>query len=170
MNWIDKYSQADECATIGNCKISPLLFADDLVLLSATESCLQRALNSFANACNTTGMKISPAKTQVLNLSKNFDQCMWQVNRATLKRVEKFKYVEVAFTSDGRQDEELDTRIGKGSALMQAFSLFGCHETRIVEKRQSSQFSKQFFVLILNYGHESWVIPKEYDHKCKRPK
>ena len=22
MNWIDKYSQADECATIGNCKIS----------------------------------------------------------------------------------------------------------------------------------------------------
>ena len=32
MNWIDKYSQADECATIGNCKISRLLFADDLVL------------------------------------------------------------------------------------------------------------------------------------------
>ena len=28
MNWIDKYSQADECATIGNCKISRLLFAD----------------------------------------------------------------------------------------------------------------------------------------------
>ena len=44
MNWIDKYSQADECATIGNCKISRLLFADDLVLLSSTESGLQRAL------------------------------------------------------------------------------------------------------------------------------
>ena len=29
MNWIDKYSQADECAKIGNCKISRLLFADD---------------------------------------------------------------------------------------------------------------------------------------------
>ena len=33
MNWMDKCSQADECATIGNCKISRLLFADDLVLL-----------------------------------------------------------------------------------------------------------------------------------------
>ena len=38
MNRIDKCSQVDECATIGNCKISRLLFADDLVLLSSTES------------------------------------------------------------------------------------------------------------------------------------
>ena len=57
MNWINKCSQADECATIGNCKISRLLFADDLVLLSSAEFGLQRALNGFADACNTAGMK-----------------------------------------------------------------------------------------------------------------
>ena len=91
MNWIDKYCQADECATIGNCKISRLLFADDLVLLSSTESGLQHALNSFADACNTAGMKISTAKTEVLHLSRNPDQCVLQVNGATLKQVEKFK-------------------------------------------------------------------------------
>ena len=43
MNWIDKCSQADECVTIGNCKIGRLLFADDLVLLSSTESGPQHA-------------------------------------------------------------------------------------------------------------------------------
>ena len=53
MYWIGKCSHADECATIGNCKISRLLFADDLVLLSSAESGLQRAVNSFADACNT---------------------------------------------------------------------------------------------------------------------
>ena len=111
MNWIDKCSQADECATTGNCKISRLLFADDLALLSSTESGLQRALNSFADACNTAGMKISTAKTEVLHLSRNLDQCVLQVNGATLKQIEKFKYLGVAFTSDGRQDEELDTRL-----------------------------------------------------------
>ena len=118
MNGIDKSSQADECATIGNCKISRLLFADDLVLLSSTKSGFQRALNSFADACNTAGMKISRAKTEVLHLSRNLDLCVLQVNGATLKQLEKFEYLGIAFTSDGRQDEELDTRIGNASAVM----------------------------------------------------
>ena len=38
INWIGKCSQADECATIGNCKISRVLFDEDLVLLSFTGS------------------------------------------------------------------------------------------------------------------------------------
>ena len=74
MNQIDKCSQTDECATIENYEISRLLYADDLVLPSSTESGLQHALNSFADACNTDGMKISTAKTEVLHLSRNSDQ------------------------------------------------------------------------------------------------
>jgi len=35
---IEESSQANECATIGNGKINRLLFEDDLVLLSSTES------------------------------------------------------------------------------------------------------------------------------------
>ena len=85
MNWIDKFSQADEFAKIGNRKISCLLFADDLVLLSSTESGLQRALNSFADACDTARMKMGTAKTEVLHLSRNADQCSLQVNGMTLK-------------------------------------------------------------------------------------
>ena len=157
MNWIDKYSQADECATIGNCKISRLLFADDLVLLSSTESGLQRALNSFADACNTAGMKISTAKTEVLHPSRNPDQCVLQVNGATLKQVEKFKYLGVAFTSDGRQDEELDTRIGKASAVMRALHYSVVMKRELSKKAKLSIFIA-VFVPILTYGHESWVM------------
>ena len=145
MNWIIKCSQANECATIGNCKISRVLFADDLDLLSSTESGLQHALNSFADACNTAGIEISTAKTEVLHLSRNPDQCVLQVNGATLKQIEKIKYLGVAFTSDGRQDEELDIRIGKVSAVMRVLhSLLGCHETRIVEKGKALNFQSSF--------------------------
>ena len=155
MNWINKSSQSDECATIGNCKISRLLFTDDLVLLSSTESGLRRELNRFADACDTTGMKISAAKTEVLHLSRNPDQCVLQVNGATLKQVEKFKYIEVAFTSDGRQDEELDTRIGKASAVMRALHYSVVMKRELSKKAKLSIF-KTAFVPILTYAHESW--------------
>ena len=157
MNWIDKCSQADECATIGNCKISRLLFADDLVLLSSTESDLQRTLNSFADACNTAGMKIFTAKTEVLHFSRNPDQCALQVNGATLKQVEKFKYLGVAFTSDERQDEELDIRISKASAVMRALHYSVVMKQELSKKAKLSIF-KAVFVPILTYGHESWVM------------
>ena len=107
---IDKCSLADECATIGKCKISRLLFADDSVLLSFTESGLQRALNSFAKVHDTAGIKISSAKTEVLHLLGNPDRCVLQVNGATLMQVEKFKYLGVEFTSDKRQNKKLDGR------------------------------------------------------------
>ena len=159
LNWIGKCSQADECATIGNCKISRLLFVDDLVVLYSTESGLQRALNSFADARNTAGMKISTAKTEVLHLSRNPDQCVLQVDEATLKQVEKFKYLGVAFTSDGRQDEELDTQIGKASAVMRALHY------SVVMKRELSKNAKLSIFKTkvcphshLLYGHESLVI------------
>ena len=80
-----------------------LLFADDLVQLSLTESSLQRALNSFADARDTAGMKISPAKTEVLYLPRNPEQYVLHVNGATPKQVEKFKYFGIALTRNGRK-------------------------------------------------------------------
>ena len=78
-------------------------------------------------------MKISTAKTEVLHLSRNPDQCVLKVNGTTPKQVEKFKYLGVAFTSDGRQDEELDTRIGKATAVMRALRYL------VVMKRELSK-------------------------------
>ena len=151
MNRIDKCSKADESATIENCKIIRLLFADDLVLLSFTRSGLQLALTSFSVACDAAGMKISAAKTEVFHLSRNPDQSLVQVNGVTLKQAEEFKYLGFAFTSDGRQDEELDTRIGKTRAVMR--SLHYSIVMRIVKKGKSFSFQK-IFVPILIYDDE----------------
>ena len=69
-------------------------------------------------------------------------------------QVEKFKHLGVALTSDGRQDEELGTRIGKASAVMQAL------DCSVVMKRELSNTAKlstfkAVFVPILDYDHES---------------
>jgi len=42
---------------------------------------------------------------------------MLQMSGNTLQQVEKFKYLGLVFTSDGRQNEEIDTRIGKSNAV-----------------------------------------------------
>ena len=62
--------------------------ADNLVLLADSESGLQRALDGFAAACDSAGMKISTAKTEVLHLSRKPVQCSLQVGGVKLKQVE----------------------------------------------------------------------------------
>ena len=104
-------------------------------------------------------MKISTAKTKVLYLSRNPDQCVLQVNGAKLKHGERFKYLGVAFTSDEKQDEELDSRIGKVNAVMRAL-----HDSVVIRRELSKQAKlstfKAVFVPILTYGHESCVMTK----------
>ena len=82
---------------------------------------------------------------------------MLQVNGATLKQVEKFKYLGVAFTSDGRQDEELDTRIDKASVVMPALHYSVVMKRELSKKVKLSIF-KTVSVPILTNGHN--------DRKC----
>ena len=63
-------------------------------------------------------MKISMTKTEIMCLLRNPVQRSFQTNKLTLQQMEKFKYLEVTFSSDGRQENELDTYIGKASAVM----------------------------------------------------
>jgi len=44
-----------------------------------------------------------------------------QVSGSTLQQMEKFKYLGVVFTSDGRWSEEIDTRIGKATAYLRRY-------------------------------------------------
>ena len=76
---------------------------------------------------------------------------MLQVKGATLKQVEKFKYFVVAFASDGRQYEELDTRIGKPSAVTQALHYAVAMKRELSKKTKLSIF-KTVFVPILTYS------------------
>jgi len=98
-------------------QVNRVLFADDLVLVSFTESDLQRASNDFAAARDNAVMKISTSKTKVLPSFEKpwsvFIVSEWSITET----VEKFKYLGVVFTSDRRQDEELDIRMRKFSVV-----------------------------------------------------
>jgi len=63
-------------------------------------------------------MKISTKKTGELCLFRNPRQCMLQLSGNTLQQVEKFNYLAVVFTSDGKRSENIDARIGETIAVL----------------------------------------------------
>ena len=73
-----------------------------------------------------------------------------------MKQVEKFKYRGVVFTSDGRQNQELDVRSDKASAIMRALHHLVVLIRKLPRKTELSVFMSTF-VPILTYVHESWV-------------
>ena len=74
--------------------------------------------------------------------------------------MKKFKYLGVAFMSDGRQDEELDVRTGKISAVMRVLHHSVVLKRELSKKEKLSVF-KSIFVSILTYDHESWVMTEK---------
>ena len=68
--------------------------------------------------------------------------------------LEKLLKVGVAFTSDGRQGNELDTRIGKDRAVMRGLHYLVVIKRELSKKAKLSIFITAF-VPILNYAHES---------------
>ena len=79
------------------------------------------------------------------------------MNGATLKQVQKFKYLGAAFTSDERQNEELDIRIRKASTIMRAL-LYSVVMKRVLSKKAQLLIFKTVFAPILTYGHKSSVM------------
>ena len=103
---------------IDTCTVQPQLFADDLVLLDSTQNGLQQALDKFADASSFAGMKIGSTKTAAMCLPRQPMRRSLRVSGVPLKQSEKFNYLSISFTSDGRQNSELNIHIGKVSAVM----------------------------------------------------
>jgi len=103
-------------------------------------------------------MKISTKlKTEVSCLPRNPSQCKLQVSGNTLHQVEKFKYLGVVFTSDGRQNKEIDTRVGKANAVLCELYHSVATDWKLSNTAKLSVF-KSVAVPILTHRHESCAM------------
>ena len=116
-------------------------------------------LDRFSDACSVTGMKISTTKTEAMCLSRQPRQCSLEIDGVPLKQSEKFKYLGASFTSDGRQNSELDIRIAKASAVMRPLHRSVVLKRELCTRAKLSIF-RSVYVPIRTYGHE-WSIMNE---------
>ena len=139
MNWTDSHSRVNEGATVGSCRIKQLLFVDDL--LASSEQGPQRTLDRFSAACES----LQKAKSVYVASERN-----------TLQYVEMNKYVGVPFTSDGRWNKVIDTRIGKANAVLR--ELNRSFVTNKLSNTATLSIFKSVFVPIIICGHQPWVM------------
>ena len=90
-------------------------------------------------------------------LSRQPKQCSLQIDGVPLKQSKNFKYLGVSFASVGRQNSELDTRIGKASAVMRQLHLSVVLKRELCTKAKLSIF-RSVYVPILIYGHKCWIM------------
>ena len=157
MDRIVKKSESCGRVKIGECTVQHLLFADDLVLLDSTQNGLQQALDKFSDGCTVAGMKISTTKTETMRLSRQPKQRSLQIDGVPLKQSEKFKYLSVSFTSDGRQNSELNIRIGKASEVMRQLHRSVVLKWELCTRAKLFIF-RSVYVPNLTYGHECWIM------------
>ncbi|XP_016305013.1 uncharacterized protein LOC107660256 [Sinocyclocheilus anshuiensis] len=160
MDRISRRSQGAEGVYFGGCKISSLLFVDDVVLLASSNQDLQHALEMFAAECEAAGMRISTSKSEAMVLSRKKVDCPLQVGGGELlPQVEEFKYLGVLFTSEGKMERQVDRRIGAASAVM-----WSLYRSVLVKKELSLKAKlsiyQSIYVPTLTYGHELWIMPE----------
>ncbi|KAK3548037.1 hypothetical protein QTP70_003054 [Hemibagrus guttatus] len=154
---ISRRSQGLEGVRFWDHRISSLIFADDVVLLSPSSLDLQHALGHFAAECVAAGMRVSTSKSEAMVLDRKKVACTLQVGGELLPQVEEFKYLRVLFTSEGRMDREIDRWIGAVAAVMRSMY------RSVVVKKELSQKAKlsiyqSIYVPTLTYGRELWVM------------
>jgi hypothetical protein len=160
MDKISRISDNPAGIEIGNVKVDSLLFADDIARLSSSEKGLQKVLNQFDETCSAFGMKISTKKTELMAVSREPKQCNLQLNNNPLNQVSKFKYLGVQFSRDGKQDGEIDQRIGMASGVLR--SLYRSVVTKVeLSKKTKLAIFKSVYRPTLIYGHEQWVMTEK---------
>lgn len=142
---------------LGDLRISHLLFADDLVILGSSQTELQHALERFVAVCDDAGMKVNVNKSEVMVISRTPIQCTLHVSGVPLKQVEKFKYLGVLFTSDGKSNAELSCRIGQAGSILRELGQSVIRKAELSVQAKLSVFNS-VYVPTLTYGHEIWVV------------
>ena len=87
-------------------KISHLLYADDLLLLSTTEDGLQHNIDRVTSFCKKWGLSINTDKTKVMVFSKsgkaNEKYGKFTIGQTLLENVDQYKYLGVDISANGR--------------------------------------------------------------------
>ena len=108
----------DSCAPfgIGTGKLSHLLYADDLMLLSETKTCLQMCINKLKEYCNKWKLTVNLKKTKVIIFKVNDRKhnAQFMLRNENLEVIDSYKYLGITISSSGSFSQGINELAQKG--------------------------------------------------------
>ena len=83
--------------------VNCLMYADDRLLMSETETCLHTILDRLGEYCDKWGMEVNRDKTKIIIFIENGHRCktLFMYKRFSVEIVLKYKYLSIEFSSSG---------------------------------------------------------------------
>ncbi|XP_063538680.1 uncharacterized protein LOC134747932 [Cydia strobilella] len=145
-----------------------LLYADDVALIAETETDLERDLNSWIEALEGHGLKISRKKTEHMSFlfdetANNPENFKFYIGNDCLPTVTKFKYLGSVLSNDGKIDSDVVHRTQTG--WMKWRELTGVLCDRKIPLKVKGHVYKTTVRPAMLYGSECWATNKPHLNK-----
>ena len=131
-----------------------MLFADDAAVVSHTEG-LQQLVRRLSHACKESGLKVSLKKTNVMAQDAGHPPTI-AIDRYNLEVVENFTYLGSTISNSLSIDIEVNSRIGKATAVMAKLSQRVWNNSSLTEKTRIHVHQACVLSTLL-YSSESWT-------------
>jgi hypothetical protein len=111
-------------------------------------------------------MKINKEKTKTMIISKDIQTHSINIEDTQIEQVEKFKYLGVILSRDGKMDEEIRERTAAAGRLFNAIKTPFLGKKEIPKKTKVEIFRK-VAVPVLTYSCESWTTTTTQKSKIR---
>ena len=120
----------DDTPKLVSTPINCLMYADDLVLLSRSESGLQILLNRLGEYCRKWRMEVNIEKTKAMKFSGNGHKCksVFLYNGKPLENVAKYKYLGIEFSSSGSWSSAIANISNRGKKALFLLKIYNVQE------------------------------------------
>jgi len=162
---LDKTSRTDPFFLPNGTKLTSLMYADDLVLLSKSQEGLQNCINSVADFCTKWQMTINENKSKVMIFRKRSikksKQQSFIIHNNKLETVREFTYLGVKLSSTGNfSAHQIQSR---GKALNAFFNINRTVDFIKLKPQQANQLFNSMISPILTYASEVWGVYQKHD-------
>ena len=147
----------DDTPKLVNSRINCLMYADDLILTSRSETRLQALLDMLGEYCGKWRMEVNIEKTKAMKFSGNGHKCKstFLYNWKTLENVSKYKYLGIEFCSSGSWSNAIANISNRGMKAL--FLLKGYNIcTGNINPGLGLKLFDQMMRPILCYGAKIW--------------